>query len=62
MFDKIRVGAAEMPVSEEAVVGRERRRVGGCQYKVFVSVYELPFSLCVAAPQNEYQVLALFGK
>lgn len=46
-------------IAEETVVGRERRRVGGSEYKVAVAVNNLAFLLGIASPKDEDKVLTL---
>ena len=56
------VGSAEMSVTEEAMVGRQRRGMYRREYQMTVAVDESTFLLRVGAPEDEHQVFTLFGQ
>ena len=59
---QIVIGTAEVLVAEEAVVGRQGRRMSRSQYQVAVAVDEGTFPLGVCSPKNEYQMLFFFSQ
>lgn len=62
MGGEVFVGAAEVLVTEESVVGRQGRRMGRSQYQMAVAVDEGAFPLGVCSPEDEYQVFFLLGQ
>ena len=59
MFDKVVVAQSEVVITKKAVVGRQGRGVCRAEHKVARAVDYLAFLLCIAAPEYEYEVLAL---
>ena len=59
MFDKVVVAQSEVVIAKKAVVGRQGRGVCRAQHKVARAVDYLAFLLCIAAPEYEYEVIAL---
>ena len=59
MFDKVVVAQSEVVIAKKAVVGRQGRGMCRTEHKVTRAVDYLAFLLCIAAPEYEYEVLAL---
>ena len=60
VFLQILIGAAEVLVSEETVVGGEGRRMCRGEDEMSAPVDEGAFALGIRSPQDKYQVLFLF--
>ena len=62
MLDEILVGLAEWTRAEEAGVGGEWRGVRGFDHAMAGAVYVRDFVFGVVAPEDEYEVFAIFGE